>query len=501
MKNKFTAKLTFYFMVVLIIFTIMVGGVFHHLVKENLINQKQQEMNIRAQNISKIITKELEFLQGRYGDNISQSRIFNTLDSSSADFVWVIDIKRELNMNHDRIEEAVRAGRVKRERIPANGHDAYLRMPKTIKGRVETAFAKGQRFEYQEYNAYFDSTMLTVGEPVYDQDGKVCAVVLLHSPVKGVEDATYKVLQTLFISLIVGLACVFVLSFVLSWSFTKPMNTLKSIVDRLANKEYSARTNIQQQDEIGELAEKLDILAERLGLAEEESQKLEKMRREFIANISHELRTPVTVIKGSLEALRDGVITEPEDVEEFHKQMLKESEFLQRLINDLLELSRLQNTDFAIDKEKINLCEVVQDAVRSAKRLGADKEIKVTANVDTELYPLEGDYGRLRQMLMVFLHNSIKFSPEMSSIEVVLKGNRLSVTDHGCGIKAEDVPHAFERFYKAHNEQNKTGSGLGLAIAKQIAVRHGMDLTMDSVLGEGTTITVLLPDKSKDGEA
>ena len=173
--------------------------------------------------------------------------------------------------------------------------------------------------------------------------------------------------------------------------------------------------------------------------------------------------------------------------------MYHESLFLQRLINDLLDLSRLQNTDFPIEKEPLNLCAVIQDAVRGSRRLGLDKDMQITAKLDKELYLLNGDYGRLRQMLMIFLHNSIKFSPEKSSIQVVRAGNRLELIDHGCGMKAEDVPHAFDRFYKARNEQNKSGSGLGLAIAKQIALRHNMELRLESEVGKGTTITVLLP--------
>lgn len=492
MKNKFTVRLTLYFMAVLVVFTIVVGMVFNHLFMESSVDQKRKEMTERAVKISKVITRDLDFLSRRYGDEISRSRFVNSLDSASPEFVWVVDTNRNLNMNTDRIRTLLASGKVKAEDLPPNGQVAYKRMPRSIKRMVERAF-QGHRFELQEYNDYLGSTMLTVGEPIFDKQGTVKGVVLLHSPVEGVEEAVYQSLRVLLISLLAALGLVAVLSAVLSWRFTKPMNTLKQIVERLANKEYTARTNIQQQDEIGELAQKLDILAERLGLAEEESQKLEKLRREFIANISHELRTPVTVIKGSLEALRDGVITDPEDVAEFHEQMLKESDFLQRLINDLLELSRLQNTDFAIEMEKINLCEVVQDAERSGRRLGADKQIDVKATMDTDIYALEGDYGRLRQMLMIFIHNSVKFSPVDSSIELVLKGNKLSVTDHGCGLKAEDVPHAFDRFYKAHNEQNKSGSGLGLAIAKQIAIRHGMDLSMTSVEGEGTTIIVELP--------
>ena len=268
---------------------------------------------------------------------------------------------------------------------------------------------------------------------------------------------------------------------------------MRDNAERLAERHYEVRNNLTQKDEVGELARTLDVLAERLQLADEESQKLEKLRREFIANISHELRTPVTVIRGSLEALRDGVVTEPEDVAEFHEQMYNESLFLQRLINDLLDLSRLQNTDFPIEKEPLDFCAVIQDAVRGSRRLGLEKEIQIHAQLDKEPYLINGDYGRLRQMLMIFLHNSIKFSPEKSSIEVVLQGQRLQLIDHGCGMKAEDVPHAFDRFYKARNEQNKSGSGLGLAIAKQIALRHDMELTLESELGKGTVITVQLP--------
>ena len=186
-------------------------------------------------------------------------------------------------------------------------------------------------------------------------------------------------------------------------------------------------------------------------------------------------------------------MTEPEDVAEFHEQMYNESLFLQRLINDLLDLSRLQNTDFPIEKEPLDFCAVIQDAVRGSRRLGLEKEIEIHAQLDKEPYMLDGDYGRLRQMLMIFLHNSIKFSPARSSIEVVLEGTSLKLIDHGCGMKAEDVPHAFDRFYKARNEQNKSGSGLGLAIAKQIALRHNMELSLESELGKGTTISVQLP--------
>lgn len=500
MKNRIAWKLTLYFAVVLLVFALGVGMMFSHLFKEYTVELKKHEMQERAVKIAEVISSNLDRMQERYGGRISNSRFINSLDNAMQEIVWVVDGERNLNMNMDVVRKwRERSGMMKHSgnrnhTVPKDPADAYQKLPHHIKTNVEKAFA-GESFLVEEYNAVLGDIMLTVGTPVLDKNGDVKAVVILHSPVQGLNDAVSAGTRILLISCALALALVFALSIVLSWRFTKPLNIMKNIAERLADKDYKARCNINQKDEIGELANTLDVLSERLQLADEESQKLEKLRREFIANISHELRTPVTVIRGSLEALRDGVITEQEEVQEYHEQMLSESMFLQRLINDLLDLSRLQNTDFPIEKEQLNMCDVVQDVVRSSRRLGLEKNITIDAKLDTDIYVLNGDYGRLRQMLLIFLHNSIKFSHEGGSVEVSLQGNRLSVLDHGCGIKAEDIPHAFDRFYKARNEKNKSGSGLGLAIAKQIALRHDMTLELDSEQGKFTRITVILPPK------
>ena len=505
MKNKFSnkiaVKLTMYFAAVLLTFSLIMGGLFYQYFKQHNIDVTKKEMNLRAVKIAEVISADLDWLQGRYGERISQSRFIKSLDNAMQEIVWVVDSERNLNMNLDVVrrfhERSGRHHERMQRQLPKDPQDAYEKLPKHIKANVEKAF-KGESFLLEDYNFVLEDTMLTVGVPVIDKHtGVVKAVVMLHSPVQGTKDAVWAGLRILFYSMLAALVLVFILSTVLSLRFTKPLNLMKEIAMRLADKDYKARCNIKQNDEIGELANTLDILSERLQLADEESQKLEKLRREFIANISHELRTPVTVIRGSLEALRDGVITEAEEVQEYHEQMLSESVFLQRLINDLLDLSRLQNMDFPIEKEPLNLCDVVQDAVRSSRRLGLEKDIEIDLSSDTDLYVLNGDYGRLRQMLLVFLHNSIKFSDEGGKIEVSLLKDKLAIKDYGCGIKAEDIPHAFDRFYKARNEKNKSGSGLGLAIAKQIALRHDMTLELESEQGKYTKITVNLPPKEK----
>lgn len=513
MKNKIAIKLTLYFSGVLLVFALIIGGVFYQFFKQHTIEIKEKEMRVRANKIAATISENMDNLERRFGTEISKSRFVTLLDRVSPEIVWVVDRDRKLSMNM----EDMRSGELKRHRRhhenmmpkmfrssveeekpavkppPKNSREAYDKLPKHIKDKVEKCF-DGKGFVLEEYNDMLDGVMLTVGEPVRDKEGQVKAVLLLHSPVGGLQAAVWNGLRILFISLLVALALGVVISVLLSWKFTEPLNKMKETAERLAERDYGARSNIQQNDEVGELAKTLDLLAERLELADDESRKLEKLRREFIANISHELRTPVTVIRGSLEAIRDGVVTEKEDVDDFHEQMYKESIFLQRLINDLLDLSRLQNTDFPIEMDKLNLCDVIQDAVRGSRRMSMEKQLEIKAELDRDLYIIDGDYGRLRQMLMIFLHNSIKFSPEGSTIKVELKGNDLYIIDHGCGMPAEDVEHAFERFYKARNEHNKTGSGLGLAISKQIALRHNMQVSLTSTVGEGTIITVSLPE-------
>lgn len=511
MKNKIALKLTLYFSAVLVVFALIIGGVFYQFFKEHTVEIKKQEMRVRAEKIADVLSDNMSRMEQRHGAGIANSKFITYLDNVTQEFVWVVDSERNLTVNKERMRRAYNPKTHHRSSFfgvgdmpepprfsgpPKTPKEAYNRMPPQVKEKVERCF-QGQGFVLEEYNPMLDGIMLTVGQPVYGENGQIKAVLMLHSPVEGLREAVWEGLRILFISLLAAAVLGMLLAVLFSWRFTMPLNIMKNVAEHLAERDYSARSNISQQDEIGELARTLDELAGRLQLADEESQKLEKLRREFIANISHELRTPVTVIRGSLEALRDGVVTEQEDVQEFHEQMYKESLFLQRLINDLLDLSRLQNTDFPIEKAPLNMVDVIHDAVRSSRQLGAEKRLQITSSVDEDCYMLNGDYGRLRQMLMVFLHNSIKFSPEGSELRLELEGNRLKIIDHGCGIKPEDVPHAFDRFYKARNEHNKSGSGLGLAIAKQIAQRHDMELELTSKVGEGTTITVVLPPKMK----
>lgn len=284
---------------------------------------------------------------------------------------------------------------------------------------------------------------------------------------------------------------VFPLSVFLARYFITPLKEIGVAVKQVMSGDYSARVHVRQKDEIGELAHNVNELFEQLSDIEEERKYLDKMQQDFVSNVSHELRTPITVIRGSLEVLEEGLITKPEELQEYYHQMLSDTFHLQRLVNDLLELSRLQNSNFEICKAELNLTILMTDVIRSMQRIAEKKHVRIELDNQAGVMVFCGDYDRMRQMFITILDNSVKFSPSDTAVLVRMYYENehciISFTDHGKGILLQDIPYIFDRFFKKKSQQNENGSGLGLPIAKQIADRHEIRITCDSRLGEETT--------------
>jgi signal transduction histidine kinase len=226
------------------------------------------------------------------------------------------------------------------------------------------------------------------------------------------------------------------------------------------------------------------------------------MRFDFFANVSHELRTPITVIRAYTETLADGVVQEKEKVDQYYDRMLSECKSMERLVGDLLTLSKMQNPDFAIEKEPVNLQQVFDDILRSAGAIAEKKNITIEVTKDSPISMILGDYDRLRQMFMVILDNAIKFSDENKTVHINLSNSdkiKVSIRDEGIGIDPCDLNYIFEKFYKSNLRQNAGGTGLGLAIAKQIAMKHEGTIEVESTLGEGTEFIFTFPTYEFEG--
>jgi signal transduction histidine kinase len=224
---------------------------------------------------------------------------------------------------------------------------------------------------------------------------------------------------------------------------------------------------------------------------------LDDLKDEFVASVSHELRTPLTSISGYLElVLEAGELSDEQ--EQFLAVVGRNADRLLRLVGDLLFVAQLKSSTVVLERAPVDLTELVGSAVQSVAPLAQDRGIELTLACDA-LPPLEGDAGRLGQVIDNLLTNALKFTPSGGRVEVLgsKRDNivRLEVRDTGMGISAEDQQHLFERFFRTSEAQTEAiqGTGLGLSIVVAIVEAHGGSVEVESDLGVGTTFTVVLP--------
>lgn len=493
MKNKIMIRLSLYFFVSFIVFSFIIGIVFSVLFSRHNIKAHRAELERQAVSIASVlseaITTNSNLAMGRgMGMRRNMAAMeFNTymrlIEEIVVCSVWVIDRDLEQIVFTDRHQHM-------HMQIPLPLNPGEL--PSYAEQVIIDAF-EGRSSTGESFSEFLGSPSITAAAPIVFQNCEIIGAVLLHSYVSNVEIINTEGITILMYSISGAVLMSVFVAAMLSSRFTNPLNKMKKAALRISGGDYSAQTGISQSDEIGELAATLDDMAGRLAHASGESAKLEKLRHDFVANISHELRTPITVIKGSLEALCDGVVTDTEKTALYHNQMLVETVHLERLVSDLLDLARLQNPDFAIEMQPVNLKDIMDDIVRSMSGLAERKEINLNYTHEQGDFMCMGDYGRLRQMFIIVLDNAIKFSASGQAVDITLakkvSDSIITVHDKGCGISADDLPYIFERFYKQRSELNKSGSGLGLAIAKQIADRHEVFFDVISKQDAGTACT------------
>ena len=224
--------------------------------------------------------------------------------------------------------------------------------------------------------------------------------------------------------------------------------------------------------------------------------KLDNMRREFVANVSHELRTPLSSVCSYAETLLGGALAEPETAERFLRVIDAEAKRMSHLVSDLLELSRLDDSPTALEREVVDLAGLTKMAVTQRVREAQEKQQRILFREPESPYFIEAEQSRMHQVLTNILSNSIKYSPPETDIEVALEETdryyRVLIRDHGMGIAKEDLPRIFERFYRVDKARSRAmgGTGLGLAIAKEIMEAHGGRISVSSEPGAGTLMVL-----------
>ncbi len=482
MKNKVFYKILGAFALIIILFSLTLGSVFFFLFRNHTIEINRASMEQKAVSIAKSISEEYLSTEeeipsnkqgsqkGKQGDQMGNrpgSRGYLAhLDKIAMAEVWIADAEKNIYA------------------LKNNSSLKYSELPENA-GSVISQVFEGKTTYGEEFSESLGAASLTVGAPIYSGD-EVIGAVLLHSPVSGIDAAVRYGLAAVAVGCLVGLVFAGIAAAALSYRLTEPLQKMKKTALALADGDYEASTGISSTDEVGQLAGTLDVLAKRLEQAREARKEIDRMRDSFVANVSHELRTPIAILRGYIELLADGTVKEQKEIQESYGQMLAESRHMERLVNDLLELSRLQDGGFKLAVEDVNLCDVAADAARAIRRQAQEKGISVESEFTDTDCVVRGDYGRIRQLLIILMDNAVKFSQEGGNIELRVTDEpspTLRVKDHGIGISKEELPYIFERFHKTNSAENQKGSGLGLAIAKEIAKRHDAEINVQSEKG------------------
>lgn len=299
--------------------------------------------------------------------------------------------------------------------------------------------------------------------------------------------------ESLLFSSIAAFIIAGILSILISRQITKPLISITNASQEIAKGNYNQRVQVTADngDELAQLGHSFNRMAAQL-------EQTENMRRQLIGDISHELRTPLTAIKGSMEGLIDGVLTSDETT---FMHIYREADRLQRLVEDLQELSRVEGDAFKINKEDINVDKLLHDALAPLLNTFNKKGVQVSIHSEKNLPSVMVNHDRIIQVIQNLLGNALQFTPENGTIEINAKKVdafvHISVRDNGAGIKADHLPHIFERFYRAdrsRSRQNGGGSGIGLTIAQSLVEAHGGKIWADSKgEGRGSTFTFTLP--------
>ena len=335
---------------------------------------------------------------------------------------------------------------------------------------------------------FMDTSMLLVGYPI--SEGQLSGIFMCL-PLPAVEASLMEMYQMSVVSLFFVSLLGLIVSYLTAKHVAWPLVLMNRAAKVIASGNFEQRVKVRSSDELGELAESFNHMAESL-------QVHEKVQKDFIANISHDLRSPLTSMQGFLTAMVDGTVP-PQKQEKYLRIVLEETERLSRMTQGIVELSRAQSSTILLEETEFDINDLVRVNITMLEPQLKEKNARIHAIYAEEVTLVKGDKDKISRVLQNLLSNAAKFSPEGGIIEVettLLEKRKVlvSVKDEGPGISREDQKYVFDRFFKADTTRNrdKVGSGIGLAIAKEFILAHGESITVKSEEGQGATFAFSL---------
>lgn len=404
-------------------------------------------------------------------NQVSINEHLEILDDYLSARVWVLDSKGQL---------LLASGKVRSRR------NFTLEEQKLIDEVLEGQTVKS----VGAFTMYFGQPMLTVGVPIII-DFKVAGIIFMHAPLTEVLSTVNHVNKIISFSLLCSFFIAMLLITILTKKIIDPLNQMNEAAKAMASGNFDKRVYIETDDEVGQLAGSFNFMAEELG-------NLEELRKSFIANISHDFRSPLTSIKGFVQALRDGTIP-IEKQDKYLGIVLDESDRLIKLTNNILDLSNMEANKAELDMTQFDINDEIRKVVIGMEQRITSKNLILDLIFQREKIYVNADLEMIKRVLYNLIDNAIKFVNANNKIiiETSVKGDKviISVTDTGPGITSENIKYIWDRFHKGDKSRgkDKKGTGLGLSIVKQIINLHGEEIKVESVIDEGTTFVFTLP--------
>lgn len=514
MKKSLQRKLLYSFMLVIAVVLIGVSIGVSLIIKKEMLASKQQDLIDRGSELA----LEIEAFQQERGTLEQLPQLLNNQEGFGDCRIWIVNISRQviaMTVPPRRMGEPPRGINPRQGNGKGMGHGAGHQMGNgpvveeigmsPIVKDLEGVFA-GQVWTKVFEHPFYGEKMLVVAVPIHATNGNVMAALVLNVPVTEMNAFMEHIYYYIAIA---GLVAFLLSLLVVSWltrGIVRPLKAMQETADAMARGDYTNYVKVDSQDEVGGLGIALNSLAQDLEKHIAELNQTEKLRRDFVANVSHEFRTPMTIIRGYNEALMDGTISDPALIQKYHHLIGEETVRLERLIKDLLDLSRLQSTVVDTNKEKLPLATVVNSVVNLLKQKSEQKQVRICVQAQENLPEIWANGDRIVQLVLIIMDNALKYTPSGGKITVSTaleeEGVVLRVVDTGIGIPAEDLPYIWERLYKVDKAHNRAdgGTGLGLAIAKQIIDLHQATASVSSEVNHGTTVRIafqLLPQRER----
>ena len=348
-----------------------------------------------------------------------------------------------------------------------------------------------------DFFGQFKDEVISVSIPI-TTNGEPNGMILIHTTVDQLKNLQGDIVQAIYIPFLVMLVVSFVLLGLISGKIMRPIKKINAVAEEYSKGNFETSIGITSDDEIGQLASTLEYMASELS-------KLDEYRKDFISNISHDFRSPLTSIKGYIEAILDGTIPE-EKQGRYLNIILSESNRLSKLTNSLLELNNYDSYGLWLVTKDFDIVQLVKNAINTFEGKCIEKSISIYLNNHCETSYVHADKTKIQQVIYNLLDNAIKFTPEKKSIYVTLteKNDKIfvSVKDEGAGIPKDSIKNIWVRFYKADTSRgkDKQGTGLGLAITKEIIKAHNENINVVSTEGVGSEFTFSLSKSAEDKE-